>query len=136
MVDIDHFKTINDTYGHMVGDHVLTVFAQLLKRCIRKTDHIVRYGGDEFLVILPSTDIETAKIIAERIRCEVGKINIPPFRNITVPHISCSLGVSTYPEYCDNKDDLIRTSDLALYKAKKSGRNCMKVYKKKETFNF
>jgi diguanylate cyclase (GGDEF)-like protein len=136
MVDIDHFKTLNDTYGHVVGDHILTFFAQLLKRCIRKTDRIVRYGGDEFLVILPSTDIETAKIIAERIRYDVYNINIPSFRDITIPQISCSLGVSTYPGYCDNKDDLIRTSDLALYKAKKSGRNCMKVYKKKESFNF
>jgi diguanylate cyclase (GGDEF)-like protein len=131
MVDIDHFKRINDTYGHVVGDYILTFFAQLLKKCVRKTDCIVRYGGDEFLVILPSTDIETAKTIAERIRYEVNNINIPPFRDITVPQISCSLGVSIYPGHCDNKDDLVRTSDLALYRAKKSGRNCMKVYQEK-----
>ena len=130
MVDMDHFKVINDSYGHMVGDYVLTIFAQLVLKCIRKTDLIARFGGDEFIVILPSTDTETAELIAERIRHEVSQTRIPPYNDIIVPPISCSVGVSTYPAFCGSKDELIMTSDLALYKAKRSGRNCIRIYEK------
>jgi len=135
MVDIDYFKKINDTYGHTVGDYILTIFAQLISKCVRKTDLIARYGGDEFIVILPSTDTATAEIIAERIREEVSEVRIPPYMDTIIPSISCSVGVSTYPKYCSTKDDLIRTSDLALYEAKQAGRNCMRIYQKETTVN-
>jgi len=128
MVDMDHFKEINDTYGHTVGDHVLTIFAQVVLKCIRKTDVIARYGGDEFIVVLPNTDTETAKLIAERIRYDVENTVIPPIDNIEVPPIRCSVGISTYPVFCDSKTTLLKTSDAALYMAKRSGRNCIRVY--------
>lgn len=128
MVDMDHFKHINDTYGHIVGDHVLTIFAQVILKCIRKTDVIARYGGDEFVVVLPNTDTETAKFIAERIRHDVSEMYIPPIEGVVIPSIHCSVGVSTYPVHCDSRNSLIYTSDLALYMAKRSGRNCIRVY--------
>lgn len=128
MVDMDHFKDINDTYGHVVGDHVLTIFAQVVLKCIRKTDIIARYGGDEFIVVLPCTDTETARAVADRIRSDVSETYIPPIDGVVFSSIHCSVGVSTYPVLCDSKHTLLRTSDLALYKAKNSGRNCTMVY--------
>jgi diguanylate cyclase (GGDEF)-like protein len=133
MVDMDHFKHINDTYGHIVGDHVLTIFAQVILKCIRKTDVIARYGGDEFVVVLPNTDTETAKCIAERIRHDVSEMYIPPVEGVVISSIQCSVGVSTYPVHCDSRNSLIYTSDLALYMAKRSGRNCIKVYENEFT---
>jgi diguanylate cyclase (GGDEF)-like protein len=128
MVDMDHFEEINDNYGHVVGDHVLTIFAQVVLKCIRKTDIIARYGGDEFIIVLPNTDTDTAGTIAERLRQDVSDTYIPPIDGVVFSSISCSVGVSTYPVLCDGKNSLIRTSDLALYKAKHSGRNCTIVY--------
>ena len=128
MVDMDHFKEINDTYGHAVGDHVLTIFAQVVLKCIRKNDIIARYGGDEFIVVLPDTDTDTAETIAERIRKDVSETYIPEIEGVSISSIHCSVGISTYPVHCDSKNSLIRTSDLALYMAKRSGRNCIKVY--------
>lgn len=128
MVDLDHFKEINDNYGHVVGDHVLTIFAHVVLKCVRKTDIIARYGGDEFIVVLPDTDTETAEHIAERIRRDVESEPIPPVNNKVVNSISCSVGVSTYPSHCDSKHNLIQTSDMALYEAKRAGRNRTVVY--------
>ncbi len=128
MVDIDHFKKINDTYGHAAGDHVLTFFSELLLRCTRKTDLVSRYGGEEFLIVLPSTTVETAVSIAERIRNTVSETYIPPMDGTVIPSITCSLGISTYPVHCDTKHSLVKTSDAALYKAKQSGRNCVRVH--------
>lgn len=128
MVDMDNFKDINDTFGHIVGDHVLTVFSDILLKCIRKTDLVARYGGDEFIVVLPSTDTDIAHIVAQRIICEVSAAKIPPLDNAVIPSISCSIGISTYPVYCSSKDSLVKTADIALYKAKQSGKNCAKVY--------
>jgi len=104
MVDLDHFKDINDTYGHEVGDHVLTVFAHAVLKCMRKTDIISRYGGDEFLVVLPKTDTETAEIIADRIRQEVSDTYIPPIDGVVISSVNCSVGISTYPLHCDSKN--------------------------------
>lgn len=132
MVDMDHFKDINDTYGHVVGDHVLTIFAQVVLKCIRKTDIIARYGGDEFIVVLPCTDTDTARAVADRIRTDVSETYIPPIDGVVISAIHCSVGVSTYPVLCDSKHTLLRTSDLALYKAKHSGRNCTMVYQNEQ----
>ena len=128
MVDMDHFKEINDTYGHIVGDSVLAIFAQVVLKCLRKTDIIARYGGDEFIVVLPNTDTETASSVADRIRNEVSETYIPPIDNVVISSIHCSIGISNYPVLCDSKSTLIKTSDLALYMAKRSGRNCTRVY--------
>lgn len=128
MVDLDHFKEINDNNGHDVGDHILTIFAHVILKCVRKTDIIARYGGDEFIVVLPNTDTETAKLIADRIRKDVESEPITPVNGVVINSISCSVGVSTYPVHCDSKTNLIKTSDIALYEAKRSGRNRTIVY--------
>jgi diguanylate cyclase (GGDEF)-like protein len=128
MVDLDHFKEINDAHGHNAGDHVLSIFAQVVLKCIRKSDIIARYGGDEFIVVLPDTNTETAHTIAERIRHDVSNACIPPVDGDPLSSISCSVGVSTYPVHCNSKHSLIKTSDLALYEAKRSGRNRTIVY--------
>jgi diguanylate cyclase (GGDEF)-like protein len=127
-IDIDHYKLINDTYGHAIGDHVLVIFSELVLKCIRKSDLVARYGGDEFIAVLPATNTETTYTIAERIRQTLEETNIPSIDGITVPPISCSLGISTFPELCDSMDNLLKSSDMALYKAKQSGRNCTKIY--------
>ncbi|MDP4181037.1 MAG: GGDEF domain-containing protein [Bacillota bacterium] len=130
ILDIDFFKRINDTYGHFAGDHVLALFAKLVVKTVRITDLVARYGGEEFVVVLPSTDIATAHEVAERVRQTVEKAYMPPYGDIDIPFISCSVGVSSMPLFCDNKDDLIKTADLALYKAKGDGRNRTVVYER------
>jgi diguanylate cyclase (GGDEF)-like protein len=128
MLDIDLFKNINDTYGHIAGDYVLSIFSTFVLKCIRKSDLAARYGGEEFVVVLPYTNANIAMIIAERIRHTVESTPFPPLDCLIIPQITCSLGVSTFPINCSNRDELIRTADLALYKAKQSGRNCTKIY--------
>lgn len=128
MVDIDHFKKVNDTYGHPAGDHVLSFFADILIKCTRKTDLVSRYGGEEFLIVLPSTNTETAYSIAERIRQTVAGTSIPPLNKMIIPNISCSLGISTYPFHGKDKSTLIKSADTALYVAKETGRNCARIF--------
>jgi len=128
MMDIDHFKNVNDKYGHTVGDAVLVVFAQVILRCIRKTDLVARYGGEEFIAILPATDTRTAVSIAERIRETISTEPMPKMNDIIVPSITCSLGVATYPIHADNKNNIIKVADIALYKAKQGGRNRVEIY--------
>lgn len=122
MVDIDHFKDFNDRYGHLTGDMVLTKVAQELKRNLRKHDIIGRYGGEEFVIILPETDLKGAHTVAERYRKLISEKN---FGSPNSPlHVTISLGVASYPE---NKmkdiDDMLRLADTAMYTAKRNGRN-------------
>ncbi len=121
LCDIDHFKSVNDTYGHPVGDVVLKAVARTLAKEARTTDVVARYGGEEFAVIMPETDAEGALVIAERIRERVGKLAIEteqgPIR------VTMSLGVATFPEDGDRKAALVERADGCLYQAKRSGRN-------------
>lgn len=121
MVDIDHFKEVNDTQGHAVGDQVLSEVAQIIKFNTRAYDVLCRYGGDEFTLILPQTDRDQGLVVAERIRSAVqhGSFN----RGHDPPLITASLGLSSYPEDGDDPDVLLQAADLALYHAKQSGRN-------------
>lgn len=135
MMDIDHFKGVNDKYGHAAGDAVLVVFAQVILRCIRKTDLVARYGGEEFIAILPATDTKTAVGIAERIRETIATEPMPRLNDTVVPSITCSFGVSTYPIHADNKNNIIKVADIALYKAKQGGRNRVEVYNSDLDFN-
>lgn len=128
MMDIDNFKRINDTYGHTAGDAVLVIFSQVILRCLRQTDLVARYGGEEFMAILPSSDTKNAYDIAERIRESIATEPMPKANNVQLPNISCSFGVSTFPTYADNKNDLIKTADIALYKAKQAGKNRVITY--------
>ena len=121
MLDIDHFKNVNDTYGHLAGDQVLISVAQTLTRSLRPSDMPVRYGGEEFTVFLPGTTTENAKIIAERIRSNMENMSISlPDGNII--QVTVSIG---FAERIDNDTvaSLIDRADKALYHAKQNGRN-------------
>jgi diguanylate cyclase (GGDEF)-like protein len=127
MVDIDHFKRVNDTFGHTEGDRVLCEIASLLKTSVRKKDTVARYGGEEFILILPEAGLEESSMIAERIRrlvedtpFEIGQAQI----NLTV-----SLGISNFPSHqARSKEELVKMADLALYDAKRRGRNRVNIF--------
>ncbi|NOY54111.1 MAG: diguanylate cyclase [Deltaproteobacteria bacterium] len=123
MLDIDHFKHFNDTYGHPVGDQVLSELAGILRKSTREMDAPARYGGEEFVVILPETEGEKAEIAAERIRKAIEGMKISPPGGGTVLRITVSIGVAAYPEDAETREELIGHSDQALYIAKRSGRN-------------
>ena len=116
-MDIDLFKDVNDTYGHKVGDTVLIQIAMILKQSIRSVDILGRWGGEEFLIICPETNINKAEILAEKIRKTIEDYTFP-----LVGKITCSFGVSQYHQE-DETDDTFQRTDKALYKAKHSGRN-------------
>ena len=123
MIDIDHFKKLNDTLGHQTGDAVLHDLSMLTKNMLRTTDVFCRYGGEEFVIVMPETDKSGAIGVAERIRRAVEKHNFrstdgKPFG------ITISLGVSAIPPVTDKKS-LIKAADTALYRAKRDGRNCV-----------
>lgn len=120
MIDIDKFKVINDTYGHLKGDSVLALLGKTIMESTRESDLVGRYGGEEFIVILINTTIESGVEVANKIRSNIEKIEFPGInRPITV-----SIGLSQYPEHGIFKDDLISKADQALYYAKEVlGRN-------------
>jgi diguanylate cyclase (GGDEF)-like protein len=121
MVDIDHFKKINDIYGHLVGDIVLKEIAKILKENIREIDFVARFGGEEFSIILPETDKAGAIMVGERIRSKVVTQKFRAFDEILTTSIS--VGVASYPQNTLYSDVLIEIADKALYKAKVEGRN-------------
>ncbi|NOY58973.1 MAG: PleD family two-component system response regulator [Calditrichaeota bacterium] len=125
MMDIDHFKNYNDTYGHLAGDEVLRNVAKLMTGNIRGIDVAARYGGEEFVIVLPQTNKNAAKIVAEKLRILVGD---QKFQNEdTQPNgkITISIGVATFPENATNLEELIHQADQRLYHAKSLGRNCV-----------
>ncbi len=132
MIDLDHFKKINDKYGHLTGDIVLRDVASIVKREIRDYDSAFRYGGEEICVLLPDTDSRSALSVAERIRKKIGKNR---FRGDTNQKVSMtvSAGVAVFHKNMDKSEDLISDADSALYKAKRGGRNQVKFYRRKTT---
>ncbi len=123
MIDIDHFKTFNDRFGHQVGDRVLQEVARTIRMLVRDIDIPARYGGEEFVLILPETSYDHAKVVAERIR---GTVFEKPFRNESTGeelHITVSIGIAAFPGDAKGREELIMRSDQALYFAKKEGRN-------------
>jgi len=127
MVDIDHFKNYNDTYGHLVGDAVLKDIVMLLKNNTREVDLVGRFGGEEFCVILPETAKDEARLVAERIREVIENHSFKAYDEST--NVQVSIGVAVYPEDAKDTDEIIENSDKALYTAKNSGRNRVCVYK-------
>jgi diguanylate cyclase (GGDEF)-like protein len=127
MLDIDHFKTINDTYGHGVGDGVLQAVARTVTDSIRASDLLFRYGGEEFLVLLADTDEEGAAQLAERIRTALERCICLPGDGLTI-RLTASLGVACLHRE-ESKDALVQHADQALYRAKAGGRNRVAVHR-------
>lgn len=121
MFDIDNFKSINDTFGHAAGDKVLCSLADLVRKIIRKSDVIGRIGGEEFAMMLPETEIEEAKDMAERLRAHVEQCQVK-FEQQTI-RFTLSIGVAQQPDYKQSFDSILAQADTVLYQAKASGRN-------------
>jgi diguanylate cyclase (GGDEF)-like protein len=127
MLDVDHFKQINDNYGHAIGDEVLREFAQRSKNSVREVDIIGRYGGEELVILLPETDLKTAKLVAERLRSSIEKTPVRVSgREI---NMTISVGVATKDENTLELETLIARADQAMYIAKYKGRNQVAVSK-------
>jgi diguanylate cyclase (GGDEF)-like protein len=124
--DIDFFKKVNDDHGHAVGDEVLASVAREIAASVRQLDVVGRYGGEEFIVVLPATQAEGARVVAERIRARVAALNLRSGKGKSVP-VTISLGVSTFDDGWRSRDlaELLAAADAALYNAKRSGRNCV-----------
>ncbi|MBL4892739.1 MAG: PleD family two-component system response regulator [Rhizobiaceae bacterium] len=123
MCDIDHFKLVNDTHGHDVGDEVIREFAERLKKCVRGVDLASRYGGEEFVVVMPDTDVALAAIVAERIRASIADHPFIVEKGASQLAITVSVGVSSIEEDDDDPLKLLKRADIGLYTAKKNGRN-------------
>lgn len=122
VLDIDHFKSINDTYGHQVGDETLKKMAETLSTVVRKNDFCFRYGGEEFVLLLPDTDSMSAYNVADKIRRKIEKTSFIPDKTITV-----SIGLSEYPAQTNSVTELFGFADAALYTSKVEGRNRITV---------
>ena len=134
MADIDHFKRINDNYGHQAGDTILKEVSSIIVKNTRETDTAARYGGEEFMVIMPNTNKNEAMRLAERIRSSIEKNR---FSDINGQSITVSIGITGMPDPDITKEDvLIRCSDFALYRAKNSGRNKVEMMGGKDLNNF
>lgn len=126
MLDVDHFKRVNDTYGHPAGDAVLSTLGSLLKASFRDLDIVARYGGEEFLVICTNTAIDGAALVAERVRqlIESHQIEMPDGSGASQTiQIRISIGVAGLSASVGNKEELVQAADQALYRAKQEGRN-------------
>ena len=124
MVDIDHFKQINTKFGHLTGDMILTDIASLLKDSVRGSDAVIRYGGDEFLVILPMTKPSEAQVFVARVQASLRGMELasPEFGPCTL-----SMGIAESPKHGTTVSSLLAAADTALYKAKRAGRNAVEV---------
>jgi diguanylate cyclase (GGDEF)-like protein len=127
IIDLDHFKAVNDTYGHPVGDAVLSSFAQTLVGSIRRADLAARYGGEEFIVVMSNTAAVDARLVAEKIRAAAEIMQVPIDGGRNHVSVSVSVGGAAYPEDTTTAAELLATADAALYDAKHAGRNrvCM-----------
>ena len=123
IMDIDHFKDVNDTYGHLVGDKVLIEFSDLLKTSVRKGDVVGRWGGEEFLLILPHTGLESATVLAEKLQNEIRNYSFS-----MVGHKTASFGIATF-RHKATVEDIVDEADKALYMAKEAGRDRIVIYK-------
>lgn len=128
MVDVDYFKSYNDTFGHLRGDEVLRKIGQLLKRNLREVDTVARFGGEEFVLLLPDTDKRGAIAVAEKVRLMIADHKFIADEHGDARTITISLGVSSYPGDVIEMDDLIDRADIALYRAKEKGRNRTECY--------
>lgn len=125
MLDIDHFKQVNDTYGHLLGDKILQHLSRQLRESLRKLDIPCRYGGEEFAIILPSTPSLIAIRVADRLREQIAAKSVSIDSNTV--SVTVSIGVETFlPHHRDSVTELIDRADQQLYRAKRDGRNCVR----------
>jgi len=128
MIDVDHFKEFNDTYGHVKGDLMLKELGRLLSEHVREVDTVARWGGEEFVVVLPDTPLTDSVHVAEKLRSLVEEQSVVFCTLLEVSRaITVSIGVSSYPERADSEEALLNSADVALYDAKGRGRNCVSV---------
>jgi diguanylate cyclase (GGDEF)-like protein len=133
LIDLDRFKDVNDSYGHLVGDEALSLVGLELKRELRKSDLVGRFGGEEFAVLLPALDLEGALAVAERIRLRIGGVRVSALGasdgqgDSAANRLSASIGLAGFPEHDADLPALLRAADAALYHAKGTGRNCVRV---------
>jgi diguanylate cyclase (GGDEF)-like protein len=123
MLDVDHFKSINDRLGHSVGDLVLQNVATILQAHVRKIDHVARVGGEEFLVLMPGASLDTARPVAERLREQLAA-GLPQLQEANVS-LSASIGIAEWADHTEDMSRLLVRADAALYRAKAQGRNCV-----------
>jgi len=125
LIDLDHFKKINDRYGHAIGDHVLKEFARLSRGVLRTADTLGRWGGEEFLLVLPDTLIESAVAIMQRMQLALAEIRLPE----TAPELSVSFsaGLTTRTTQAQSLDEIVACADAALYEAKNGGRKLLRL---------
>ncbi len=126
MVDLDHFKRVNDAHGHLVGDSLLQSIANAMEEAIRNSDYIARYGGDEFVVILPETPLPKAEEMAERLLVKVAEHPTSILEG-TILGLTLSIGIANFPAHGRTWQDLLKAADVALYRAKKAGRNRVEI---------
>ena len=129
MIDIDFFKKVNDTYGHDIGDKAIQIVAQTLNENTRNSDTIIRYGGEEFIVLLHNCDESSVVSVAEKIRTAFMKKNIPVTPTTTI-NKTLSIGACVFPKDSIDLKECIKNADIALYEAKNSGRNKTVIFKK------
>ncbi|WP_157749203.1 GGDEF domain-containing protein [Jatrophihabitans sp. GAS493] len=122
LLDLDHFKAVNDGYGHLVGDQAILAIADLLRDELRDYDSVGRFGGEEFVALLPRATAHEAFVVAERIRQEVRNIQLDT-EHLPAPTLSLSIGLACFPDHGVTMDELLQAADTALYRAKNSGRN-------------
>lgn len=133
MMDLDHFKKVNDSRGHLAGDIVLKEVAETISKCLREIDIFARYGGEEFVIILPQTNIEKACIMAERIRKAIECFSVY-FEEGEIK-VTLSMGIASYPfTPAKDKNDLVNLADNAMYQAKKNGRNRIYIHSQNKEF--
>ena len=128
ILDLDHFKNINDVYGHEVGDRILKQFAKTITQSMRETNLTARLGGEEFVVVLPDTGAKACQVVAERIRNAVAHMNMPQVNEKPLPNITVSLGIAVYPDHGATLEEMLQASDRALYESKRAGRNRATLY--------
>ena len=124
-LDLDDFKQVNDAHGHLAGSHVLMEMAAVILSSIRDTDAVARYGGDEFVIVLPDTGMELAGTVAERIREKISRHSFHAGRNLSLS-LTASFGVATFPEHASSPQQLIACADTAMYEAKAANKNCIR----------
>ncbi|MBT8128623.1 MAG: GGDEF domain-containing protein [Gammaproteobacteria bacterium] len=125
MIDVDHFKNINDEFGHLAGDRVLATIGESIRKPLRPNDLVARYGGEEFSVLLPETSLPNAVAIAERLRARINEIDPGTINDQQLPGVSVSIGVAEFKPG-DSLENLIAAADAAMYEAKHAGRNCVR----------